>query len=861
MTDILIWYLWMQAFAFGGWMVASPWLRNLPDRGYGISKALGIILVGFAYWLAVILGLSRNESGAILLALALVVLAGLGLRALNQRPGIRTTGTPYALRSSVIITTEIVFALGFIACAVYRAYNPDIVEAGGEKFMESMMLNAILRSPSFPPNDAWLSGFSISYYYFGYVMMAMLARISGTAPGIAFNLGGATFFALTLVSAFSVGYNLWALNIRRSDIEIVSPDKTSQTPGHAVPSSLIAGLLTALMLAVMGNLGGFMESVRCARVLPQTFWTWLDVRQIDTKPVECKGLLPTRFYWWWDWSRVIHDYTPAGADQEVITESPAFSFILGDNHPHVMSLPFVLLAVTLAIRQLARPGKETNPESEPEPEPKPQHSALSTRHSTLITALALDGMPWPRWLSVNSPDLLLTAIVIGGLSFMNTWDFPVYGALLVGALLLRRWYCGDTLVPGLVFGALVFVLGYLCYLPFYANFASQARGIGVNLFNGTRFAQFFLMFAPFVMAAPLFTLYVMRARRAPVARTAARSLALTAVGLCAALIAMVLLGLLSSQGRAYAAELASNGTVMGVTRETVTQRLLQRLADPWVPLFLAGVASMCAVLILAHPSSLPASQTATQTATQKPALINAFVLLLFLGGALLTLAVEFIYLQDLFGTRMNTVFKFYYQAWTVWAVAGAFALMTFLDSKGILTGLGALLVGFLLLAGLLFPIYAAISRTDSFSAKPTLDGSAYLQDSKPDDARMIAWLNENVDGDPVIVEAPAGRYGAYSYNGRISAFTGLPTLLGWSGHEHQWRGNYDEPARREPLIETLYNTTDDEEARSVLETFNVRYVIVGETERAQYTPEGLAKFEQLCSVAYQAGDSRVYQCQ
>jgi YYY domain-containing protein len=844
MADLLIWYIWVQVFSLCGWWVASHWLRQLPDRGYGISKALGVLLGGFAYWMVVSLGLSKNEPGAILLALALVALMGLLLRQVRR---VSTTGAAPLppLRPSAIIAAEVLFALAFVACAVYRAYNPEIVEAGGEKYMESMYLNAILRSPTFPPNDAWLAGFAISYYYFGYILLAMLTKISGVAPSIAFNLGGATLFALTLVSASSVGYNLWSIYERH-----MAARATPTLRVHV--RAWMAGLLTAIMLGVMGNLGGFMESVRCTNVLPTSFWAWLDVRHIEAKPMECKGVLPTRFYWWWDWSRVIHDYTPTGADQEVITETPAFSFILGDNHPHVMNLPFVLLTMTLALYYLTLPG--------PTPSDSSTADQTGSAPASRFARLRLDHQPLSNWLADRAPDLLLTAIIVGGLSFMNTWDFPVYGSLVVGALLLRRWYQHEPLLPGLVFGALVFLLGYLLYVPFYATFASQARGIGINLFNGTRFVQFALMFAPFVVAAPFFIAHAARLNGVTRKTLLARSSGLTVAGVAIALVAMVALGLISAQGRAYAAEMASSGTVMGVTRDTVTQRLTERLLAPWTPLFLLAMAACCAVLILTRPTRVLATPASSTQDTSGPALIRAFVLLLFLGGALLTAATEFIFLQDLFGTRMNTVFKFYYQAWTVWAVAGAFALMALLNTKGWFAGIGAGLVSVLVSAGLLFPIFASLSKTSNFSAQPTLDGAAYLQRAKPEDAALINWLNQHVSGDPTTVEAPADPYAAYVYNGRIAAFTGLPTLLGWGGHEHQWRGNYTEPARREPLIQTLFSTTNPDEAQAILHEFNVRYVIVGQVERVKYGAEGLSKFDSMCRTAFQSGDSRIYEC-
>ncbi len=253
MIDAIVWYLWMQVFGIAGWLLSRRLLSGLPDRGYGASKTLGLILGGFAYWILVTLGLAENNTGAVLLALLAIVAAGIGL-ALRQGAPRVPTPLRISLRSipGYVWWTEGAFLAAFALCALFRAYVPDINEAGGEKYMESMFINAILRSPTFPPNDAWLAGLPISYYYFGYVLLAMLTRVSGIAPSIAFNLGGAMFFALAVVTAFSAGYNLFGLRARA---EADGPPRRDSRP-------LAAGLLTAVMLTLMGNLGGFMGVLR-----------------------------------------------------------------------------------------------------------------------------------------------------------------------------------------------------------------------------------------------------------------------------------------------------------------------------------------------------------------------------------------------------------------------------------------------------------------------------------------------------------------------------------------------------------------------------------------------------------------------
>ncbi len=178
--DILRWYLWVQAFALGGWLIASRWLAGLPDRGYGISKVVGLVVGGFAYWAGITLGLSGNHSGAALLALAAVWLIGLWLRRAATDP---FPPLPY------LAVVELLFGLAFAGWSLVRAYSPEITSAGGEKFMEAMMINAILRSPAFPPNDAWLAGYPLSYYYFGYLIFAMLILLSGVPSAVGFKPG------------------------------------------------------------------------------------------------------------------------------------------------------------------------------------------------------------------------------------------------------------------------------------------------------------------------------------------------------------------------------------------------------------------------------------------------------------------------------------------------------------------------------------------------------------------------------------------------------------------------------------------------------------------------------------------------
>ena len=147
-------------------------LRPLPDRGYAFVKMIGLLLVSYLFWILGSLGFLQNNVGGILFALALVV--ALSAWAYQQNGA----SLRQWLRGSwrYVLLTELVFLTIFALWVWVRAQNPAIVAT--EKPMEFAFLNAVGRSPTFPPHDPWLSGFAISYYYFGYVMTSVIARLA-----------------------------------------------------------------------------------------------------------------------------------------------------------------------------------------------------------------------------------------------------------------------------------------------------------------------------------------------------------------------------------------------------------------------------------------------------------------------------------------------------------------------------------------------------------------------------------------------------------------------------------------------------------------------------------------------------------
>jgi uncharacterized membrane protein len=134
---------------------------------------------------------------------------------------------------------------------------------------------------------------------------------------------------------------------------------------------------------------------------------------------------------------------------------------------------------------------------------------------------------------------------------------------------------------------------------------------------------------------------------------------------------------------------------------------------------------------------------------------------------------------------------------------------------------------------MVYPTLSGLNRVQDFTGKPDMDGASGIATSNPEDWAAIQWLQKNgvsKDGSvPVILEAPGS---SYTYEGRISTFTGFPAVLGWAVHESQWRGNYDEQGRREPDIISIYTTSDASLTLELLRKWKVNYVIFGPTEHS-----------------------------
>jgi YYY domain-containing protein len=814
MLPFFLWYFIISLLGLVTFPFAFRMLPGLPDRGYTLSRTLGLLIWGYSFWLLSSLGILGNDLGGQFFAIGiLLILSWWGLR----KNSINEIRVWLRQQKKLIFTVEILFLLSFGIFAFIRSANPEIL--GTEKPMELAFINSILRSPGMPPNDPWLSGYSISYYYFGYILVAMIARLAGTLGSVAFNLGISLVFSMAAVGSYGILFNL----LSRQSSASIDPKNTKSLPKHqfAIRNSLLA----PFFVLIVSNLGGFLHLLRIGGVFWQEneageqvsrLWSWLDMGRYASPPPTAD---PFPHWWWWQASRIVQDFDFNWANKgDVIDEFPFFSFLLGDLHPHVLAMPFAFLAIGLALNVILGGGAGRI-----------------------------------RWFgirfSLNFPTFLLAAVALGSLGFFNTWDFPFYVAIFAGAYVLREMYgqdhdarpisLGHILWQLIQLGFALGVTGVFLYLPFFVAFQSQAGGPLPNIIYVTRGVYTWIHFAPFLVPILVFLGYQWwkssdrKALRGGIKLTLGLIISLLAVSILLALLISVLQIFESINPQAAVAGNAFLGSVAAPSWSAlILEGLKRRLTTPGNLLTLFAIISLTFALF--RPRRTPQNNP-PPTFNRPPATL--FVLLLTLIGALLVLAPEFVFLRDLFGYRINTIFKFYFQVWLLWGIVAAYGTVVLIQK---LRGPGRYIfqasMVVLLLLSLTYPIMGVWSKTHGF--KPTsgftLDGTAHLDRGNPDENAAMDWLRAAPLG--VVAEAVGGSYSAYA---RMAVNSGQPTVLGWDFHEMQWRGGTAEMGSRQADIELLYCTSDWSRADEILNQYNIRYIVVGAMERIAYD-EGTA---------------------
>ena len=773
MLDVVPWLIAAYALALAAFPLCYTLLPNLRDRGASIAMPFGIITVGYASWILSVLRVVPSTQ--ITVILLLIVMGGLSTWLVTRNW--REIAEFIVREWKTLALGQVVFLGVFSVWITYRFYDPSINHT--EQPMDFMFLNSTARSMLGTPEDAWLRGDGISYYYFGYWNFALLTKLTGIISSVTYNLSLALVPAMAATGMYGLVSNL------------VRADRAK------VKVAVLTGMVAALILVFLANLEGVLEFMRANGMGSNGFWSWIGVQGL-TAPA---GSLTQE--WWptenWGWrraTRVIGSFDAGMQTDYTIHEFPAFSYVLGDLHPHVMSVPFVVMFLGFLWNFWRGPSVWS----------------------------------WSDWRSYLS--LFVIAFLLGGLGFTNMWDLPVFGLVFLLIAALKVYRSGKTRIRDLVLetaplALLVGVVAFILYSPYFLTFTSQVGGIGALSGPGTRSLHLVLVWAPYIVAMAPFVVVVY-----------------------------------------------SRTTI----REDWTRTTLYAVAAGflpfivWVPLYMNGggdpagiIGRFIQVLPLALLVTLAAYATLWLIGEGKASEGMIFAMALTTLGLALLMGPELLFVDDSFGgahERMNTVFKLYYQAWTILAAATGFVIYYWIkltretkdSSRLLLRFWGAAFV--LVLVGALYYTPAAIaSKAELYGEDRTLDGLQHVERFVGPEYRAIEYIRENVGNDSAILEAVGG---GYSEHGRIASSTGVPTVLNWPGHEMQWRGSSTPFAGRERDVQTIYQTLDISEAVSLLDKYDVDHVYVGARERTKYGDAGLGKFAQFMTPVFSEADVVIY---
>jgi YYY domain-containing protein len=393
---------------------------NFHDRGYLFSKAIGIAVTGYLMWLFSSLHLMKfTTNSSILCVVISLVLNGVLLMWYNRK---RTSPMNYAAIFGkegvfdIVIVEELMFFAVFLLFTYIRCFKPEAY--GTEKFMDYGFMTSMMRSDYMPPQDFWFSGTNLNYYYVGQYLAAYLTRITFVKVSEAYNLMLMMVGAFTFVLPYSIIYNI----TRRFLMD--QEKKRKYLPA-------LSGLLAGAGVCIAGNM-----HYPTFKWLEPAARKFFGMEASDTK------------YWFPDATRFI-GYHPETSDK-TIHEFPAYSFVLGDLHAHVINIFFVLTVLGLLFAWLS--GRDS----------------IKEQHPTVIR-------------EIFHPAIIAITFFIGLFHTTNFWDFPIYvvvagGIILFSNLIVYNFKGIALWLTGLQ-GIFVFAASSLVCLPFTLNFDQISTNI------------------------------------------------------------------------------------------------------------------------------------------------------------------------------------------------------------------------------------------------------------------------------------------------------------------------------------------------------------------------------------------------
>ena len=746
----ITWLLLIEVVGFATFVIFLSIFRTIPDKGYSISKPLGIICLSLATWL---LSISKiipaTEITTILFFIGLIICSLIigAFRANTLKQIVRNNWR-------IISLTELTFLLTYLIFFSIRYFDPGINHT--EQPMDFAFLNSSARTIIGQPLDPWFYGDTISYYYFGYWIFGTLSKISLIPTVATYNLSLVAIPAMTASSIFALTSIFLKFSRLKFDFLTIS-----------------CSVFASLTAVFMGNLQGFLEFLRINSIGSSSFWQRVCIDGMQNPVINTiDSWRPTEFWWWFRSSRIINYFGPACEGQGfdyTINEFPFFSYLLGDLHPHVMVTPFLLAFIYIAYD-------------------------LSKKDLTKPLGIIY-------WLEVA-----LAGVILGCVSFISMWTAPICIAIILGVYGLH-WLSNTTVNPIKLAQSisLVFVIGGLVLLPYLSSFQSDIDGLAKTQYQTS-------ITHGFVIWGPLLILSIPK---------------------------IVSTFWTTPISTAWKYHVSISFAVVSI---------------PWMIRFLIPEANINSdgpsMIGFAFPVTIFCfiSTLTLLTLTAREGLSDrSLVLSLFSLSMFLILIPELFYVGDVYGNRMNTVFKLYYPAWILLSICGSYSayywLAGYIRPQKFLKYIYTFIASIIILCAFYYPPAATMTKLNESNISGFKNSSV-----KPTDSEVLAldYAKQNISLNQGILES----VGEWDSSGFISRNTGIPNLVNWPGHESQWRNSDPAIYQRAADVETIYSTEDLAQAKSLLEKYDISFIYVGDLEMNRYTSTQLGKFQSLGTLVF-----------
>ena len=544
---------------------------------------------------------------------------------------------------------------------------------------------------------------------------------------------------------------------------------------------LILSISTIIVFNFFSNGEPILEFLNSLKLLPNTFLLWVGIDGLHEN-LNSPTLFPNDHYWWWRATRVINtfDISTNVALDYTITEFPFFSFALADLHPHLISIPFYFMFISFLYNFVLF-----------------TYERISNRKSLSTT---------------DKVFYLFLSLTFGSLIIINIWNLPSILILFVITILINLDTYLTNLTDRIKFFLYIVFLSLLMFIPFYINFHSPVSGFDTVNDISSRFIHLNLIWGSFllIIASFLLSIYFRKIRHLKTNHKIAKTFSLVP------LLSIILLWLFII--------LVDNNIEINLLLVLLNRNLsLCMILASWI---------FVAYLIIAKNPFVLYSDQKFITSNS----IHSFYFLLGIIFTSLCLIIipEYFKINDQFGNRMNTIFKLGFQSWLLLIIPIPF-LTYYLYTMISIRFKAYFILGCLFFSLIYLYYFVGFINLQylNWSTNFNINVHQNLKIENNSTYKSIIWIKKNLPNGLVLLEAPG-----QSYNVRqsiISSFTGHPTVLGWIGHEKQWRPTkIYEISMREKDIENIYLSNNIEYVKTLIKKYKISYIYVGEEEINKY---------------------------